>query len=77
MAPVDFLLIEGFKKEDFPKIEICRKDTDNEALYKNDASVIAIATDREDIVTTLPLLNLNDAAEIADFIISRSSSKDQ
>mgnify|MGYP000021997427 CR=1 FL=1 len=73
MAPVDFLLIEGFKKENFPKIEICRNDTDNEPLYKNDSSVVAVATDREDITTDLPILNLNNTAEIADFIISRSA----
>jgi len=69
MSPVDILLIEGFKKEDFRKIEIIRNHNDTEPLYKSDPTVIAVATDRNDIKTELPLLDLNDVSAIAAFII--------
>ncbi|OUR79410.1 molybdopterin-guanine dinucleotide biosynthesis protein B [Alphaproteobacteria bacterium 46_93_T64] len=77
MSPVDILLIEGFKKEDFRKIEIIRNDNDTEPLYKSDPTVIAVATDRNDIKTELPLLDLNDVSAIAAFIIMTCGLEDR
>ncbi|MBL4740869.1 MAG: molybdopterin-guanine dinucleotide biosynthesis protein B [Sneathiella sp.] len=75
MTPVDILLIEGFKKEKFPKIEVWREKNDTEPLFITDNSVVAIATNATDLKTKLPLLNINDEKEIADFIISNLLNK--
>lgn len=75
MTPVDILLIEGFKKEKFPKIEVWRNGIKDEPLYLHDDTVIAVATDVSDLETDLPLLDLNDEHIVADFIISRFMSK--
>lgn len=71
---LDVILVEGFKPELIPKIELHRADMDRPFLYPGDSTIIAIATDHtESLVnnTTLPVLDLNKPATIAEFIIER------
>ncbi len=75
MTPVDILLIEGFKKENFPKIEVWRNGVKDEPLYLRDDTVIAVATDATDLETNLPLLDLNDEYKVADFIVDEFMNK--
>ncbi|MEH6401858.1 MAG: molybdopterin-guanine dinucleotide biosynthesis protein B [Sneathiella sp.] len=75
MTPVDILLIEGFKKEKFPKIEVWREENGNEPLFQHDDTVVAIATNATGLKTELPILNINDEREIANFIISNLVDK--
>lgn len=70
MTPVDILLVEGFKTEDFPKIEIWRQATNSDFMYDRDDSVIAVAADIDLPNCPRPVLNLNQAADIADFIVT-------
>ncbi len=70
---LDLVLVEGFKTQPFNKIELQRPSLGKPLLYPTDSSIIAVATDAplaEE--TTLPLLDLNDPAAIAHFIISHS-----
>ena len=71
MTPVDILLVEGFKREDFPKIEVWRNDENGPALHLTDDSIVAVATNNKDLQTTLPVLELDDPANIAEFIERR------
>ncbi|MEH6526230.1 MAG: molybdopterin-guanine dinucleotide biosynthesis protein B [Sneathiella sp.] len=70
MAPVDLLLIEGFKTEDFPKIEVWREESGTTPRMDVDKTIIALACPNKDFEATIPILNLNDENEIADFIVS-------
>jgi molybdopterin-guanine dinucleotide biosynthesis protein MobB len=67
---LDLVLVEGFKREDFPKIELHRPSLGKPLLSKRDRHIIAIATDEAlpDKTADLPLLNLNDPEEIVGFI---------
>ena len=67
-SDIDLILVEGFRNEAFAKIELHRADLHNPLLYLNDAHVIAVATDTL-LTTDLPQLNLNQPADIADFIL--------
>lgn len=70
---VDLILVEGFKHEPYPKIELHRSDLNRPLLFPNDPHVIAVATDHSlDIPTTPPpqQLNLNNPHEVADFIMN-------
>ncbi len=75
---IDFIIVEGFKDSPIPKIEIHRPELGKPLISNSDAHVIAIATDNmEKTHSSLPLLDLNDAAIIAKFIkdyISRYSA---
>ena len=64
----DLVLVEGFRHESFPKIEIYRPSVDQLLLANSDDTIIAVATDGE-ANTMLPVLNLNDPLEIVEFIL--------
>lgn len=64
---IDLILVEGFKRERFSKIELHRKALGKPYLYTGDSDIIALATDHK-VDTTLPVLDINQPQEIADFI---------
>jgi molybdopterin-guanine dinucleotide biosynthesis protein MobB len=65
----DLLLVEGFKHEKYPKIELWRSELAKPLLYPHDHHIIALACDRASAVEpAIPRLNLNDIATIAEFI---------
>ena len=64
---VDLLLVEGFKDETFPKIELNRKTLKKPWLFKDDPNIIALACDSHPD-TDLPLLDINDISGICAFI---------
>jgi molybdopterin-guanine dinucleotide biosynthesis protein B len=70
MAPVDLLLIEGFKREPHPKLEVHRPSVGKPFLYPDDAHIVGIASDAA-LTAPLPVLPLADVAAIADFILVR------
>ena len=67
---LDFVLVEGFKHEPVPKILLFRQNSGHlvEELVI-DEHTIAVASDVP-IVTSLPLLDLNNIPQIATFIAS-------
>ncbi len=70
MAPVDLLLVEGFKAESYDKIEVHRPSLGKPLLAAENPSIVAIATDAPgQLDTRLPVLDLDDADAIAGFII--------
>lgn len=69
MSPVDLLLIEGFKREAHEKLEIYRRALGKSLLSTGDPSFIAVLSDGPVPETALPVIDLNDAGAIADFII--------
>ena len=68
----DLILVEGFKHEPIPKIELHRPSLGHPLLFPNDPHVIAVATDMPQAIDTrLPLLALDAPEAIADFIQDR------
>ncbi len=70
MSPVDLLIVEGFKHHAHDKIEIHRGDGDQPLLASSDPHVVAVASDRPLADLDLPLLELDDVAAIARFIVA-------
>jgi molybdopterin-guanine dinucleotide biosynthesis protein B len=64
----DLVLVEGFRQAEIPKLEVYRPSLGHPLLASGDPHIIAIATD-ESVATSLPLLNLNQPDEVADFIL--------
>ena len=69
MAPVDLLLVEGFKWEAHPKIEVHRPSVSKPLLQPDDPHIIAVASDEAIQHLTVPVLPLGDAVVITDFIL--------
>lgn len=72
LSPCDLVLVEGFKHAPMPKIEIYRAEIGKPQLFPNDPYIIALASDTP-VETDLPLLDLNQPTEVADFIIKTLS----
>jgi molybdopterin-guanine dinucleotide biosynthesis protein B len=70
MAPVDLLLIEGFKSYPHEKLEVYRASVGKNLLAPKDESIVAIACDGAISKINRPVLNLSDIPGIADFIIA-------
>jgi molybdopterin-guanine dinucleotide biosynthesis protein B len=68
LSPCDLLIVEGFKHAPIPKLEVWRATTGEGMLHPQDPHIVAVASD-ERIETKLPLLDLNDDAGIAGFIV--------
>jgi molybdopterin-guanine dinucleotide biosynthesis protein B len=71
MAPVDLLLVEGFKRHPHPKLEVHRPDNGKPLLCPEDPHIVAVASDRPLDTIAVPRLDLNDPPAIADFILRR------
>jgi len=65
MCPVDLVLVEGFKREAHPKIEVHRMANAKPALYPDDPSIVAVASDVALPGLTIPLHHLDDIEGIA------------
>ena len=68
LAPCDLVLVEGYKAEPIPKIEVHRSSGHTPLLFPDDPNVVAIATD-EPLDTKLPQVDLDDPEAVAHFII--------
>ena len=67
---MDLVLVEGFKREPLPKIELCRPSRGRPLMCGRDANIIAVASDGPvELPRDLPLLDLNSPAQIADFVL--------
>lgn len=70
LGPCDIVLVEGYKHDPHPKIEIRRRVAESrEHLAGSDANVIAIVSDDPSEATNgLPLFDHDDIAALADFV---------
>jgi molybdopterin-guanine dinucleotide biosynthesis protein B len=68
MAPVDLLLIEGFRAHSHPKIEVHRPATGHDLLWRPGSDIVAVASDAPVPGLGVPLLDLADPETIADFV---------
>ena len=68
---MDIVLTEGFKQSDLPKIEVHRRERSPDLLCRGDVhdpTLLAVASD-EPLQLDVPLLDLNNPAAVADFIV--------
>ncbi len=70
---VDVILTEGFKKSGLPKIEVHRAERSATLICRgaeHDSSLLAVASD-EPLELDVPVLDLNNPAQVADFVEER------
>ena len=69
LAPVDLVLVEGYKRDTHPKVEAHRSVTGNPLIAPDDPTVRAVASDTP-LDLDRPIFDLDDTKAIADFILS-------
>lgn len=68
LAPVDLVLIEGYKRDTHLKIEAHRRETRQPLIAPDDPTIRAVASNAAPDGLAVPVLDLNDTGAIADFI---------
>jgi molybdopterin-guanine dinucleotide biosynthesis protein MobB len=71
LAPVDLVLVEGYKRDRHPKVETRRTATAQDPIAPGDPSIEAVASDTPLSGLAVPVFDLDDVAGIADFILGR------
>ncbi len=69
LSPCDIVIVEGFKREAYPKIEVRRPELDHPALAHNDSDIVAIACDEPLEEESVPVFCRNEIEKITDFIL--------
>jgi molybdopterin-guanine dinucleotide biosynthesis protein MobB len=72
MSPVDLVLVEGFKRDNFPKLEIHRAANGKPLIHPEDPHVVAVASDIALPQAKIPVIDLNDIEAIADLLLERA-----
>jgi molybdopterin-guanine dinucleotide biosynthesis protein B len=68
LAPVDLVVVEGFKTETHAKLEVHRAAVGKPLLHPNDPCIVALASDVRPVDVTLPFADINDIEAIADLV---------
>jgi molybdopterin-guanine dinucleotide biosynthesis protein B len=69
LSPVDLVLVEGYKRDSFPKIEIHRSGNGKPLIHPEDEHIVAIAADISLPGVKIPVVDLDDIDAIADLLL--------
>ncbi len=72
LAPVDLVLVEGFKRDAFPKLEIHRAANSKPLLHPDDPHIVAVAADTPLPDARVPVIDLNDIEAVVDMLLKRA-----
>ena len=72
LAPVDLVLIEGFRDWPHAKLEVHRPALGKPLLCASDPTIVAVASDMPLAGLTIPWLALDDVAAVVDVIVTRT-----
>jgi len=71
MAPVDIVLLDGFRRSNYPKMEVVQAGQDRALLAPGDAMVLAITFDVP-VAADVPCLTLSNIHALADFVLANA-----
>jgi molybdopterin-guanine dinucleotide biosynthesis protein B len=77
LSPVDLVVVEGYKREAHPKLEIFRAVVGKPLLAPDDPHIVAIASDGEVPQAPVPVIALDDTAVIADILLANAVPLDR
>jgi len=72
MSPVDLVLVEGFKRDAFPKIEIHRAANGKPLIHPDDPHIVAVASDTALPQARVPVVNLDDIDAIVALVLAKA-----
>jgi molybdopterin-guanine dinucleotide biosynthesis adapter protein len=75
LSPVDLVLVEGFKREAHPKLEVYRAAVGKPLLHPEDQNIVAIASDGA-VKASVPVVSLDDVDAVADILLARAAPRD-
>ena len=76
-SPVDLVLVEGYKGERHPKLEVYRAANGKPLLHPGDPAIVAVASDTPLSGTRIPVLDLDDIEGITDILLRHAVPLDR
>ena len=73
LAPVDLVIVEGFKQGAHPKLEIYRAAVGKPPLHPDDPHIVAVASDAPVPTAQVPVVGLDDVDAIADLMLAHAA----
>jgi molybdopterin-guanine dinucleotide biosynthesis adapter protein len=73
LSPVDLVLVEGYKREPHPKLELYRAAVGKPLLHPGDPAIVAVASDAPLPQARVPVVDLDDVERIADILIRHAA----
>ena len=73
LAPVDLVVVEGFKHGAHPKLEIYRAAVGKPPLHTDDPHIVAVASDAPVPGARVPVVGLDDIEAVADLMLARAA----
>jgi molybdopterin-guanine dinucleotide biosynthesis protein B len=70
LSPCDLVLVEGYKSQQHPKLEVFRELPGKSPLYPGDPRIVAVASDRPLPGVPIPNVDLNNVPAVADLVVS-------
>lgn len=77
LSPVDLVIVEGFKREPHPKLEVYRAVVGKPCLYLDDPDIIAIASDQPLLQAPIRSVLLDDVQTIVDLVLEHAIPVDK
>jgi len=71
MAPVDIVLLDGFRRSNYPKMEVVPAGQDRALLAAGDPMVLAVTSD-ESVLANVRCLALSNIVALADFVLANA-----
>jgi molybdopterin-guanine dinucleotide biosynthesis protein B len=70
MLPVDLVVVEGFKRDAFPKLEIYRTENGKPLIHPGDPRIVAVASDTALPQARVPVIALDDIDGITELVLA-------
>lgn len=77
LGPADLVLVEGFKREPHPKLEIYRRASGRAPLHPDDPAIVAVVSDVPFPQARVPVVGLDEVARIAEIVLAEALSVEQ
>jgi molybdopterin-guanine dinucleotide biosynthesis adapter protein len=77
LAPVDLVLIEGFKRDAHAKMEVFRASNGKPPLHLDDPHIVALISDLAAPPAQLPHAHIDDIAAVCDLLLAHAQSLDE
>jgi molybdopterin-guanine dinucleotide biosynthesis adapter protein len=73
LSAVDLVIVEGYKRDPHPKLEVYRASVGKPLIHPDDPHVVAIASDMELPQARVPRVSLDDTDAIIDILLEHAA----
>ena len=73
LSPVDLVIVEGFKREHHPKLEVYRASVGKPLLHPDDPHIVAVASDVALPAASIPVVKLDHIDAIVDLVVDKAA----